>query len=150
MRRESRIRPLVFLGIVLAMTLGVASAALADEPAVEEVEAPVGVEVVEEGEVIPRDDERPPAVEPMVEPEGEEPMVIAPAVGMEEPMIVNPEGTIGIEETVIAPAPGSSSGGWSADDYAVLATSTMAALVVGAGLAFLATRRHYRHQLLPH
>ena len=149
MRLTARIRPLVFLGIVLAMTLGVTSAALADEPAVEEAVAPTGVEVVED-QVIPRDDERPPAVEPTVEPEGEEPMVIAPADGIEEPMIVNPEGTIGIEESLISPTPGSSSGGWSADDYAVLGTSVLAALVVGAGVAFLATRRHYRHQPLPH
>ena len=150
MRLTARIRPLVFLGIVLAMILGVTSAALADEPAVEEAEAPVGAEVVEEGEVIPRDDERPPAVEPMVEPGTEEPMVIAPADGIEEPMIVNPEGTIGIEETVIAPNPGVSSGGWSADDYTVVGASIVAALVVGAGVAFLATRKHYRHQPLPH
>jgi hypothetical protein len=150
--RKERIRPLVFLGIVLAMVLGVTSAALADEPAVEvtEVEAPVGAEVVDEGEVIPRDDERPPAVEPVVEPEPDEPMVIAPADGIEEPMIVNPEGTIGIEENLIAPASGATgSEGWSADDWTVLGTSVLAALAVGAGVAFLATRQHYR-KLLPH
>jgi hypothetical protein len=148
--RLHEIRPLVFLGIVLAMILGVSSAALADEPA-EEVEAPVGAEVVDEGEAITRDDERTPAVEPVVEPEPEEPMVIAPAEGIEEPMIINPEGTIGIEENLIAPAPETTeSGGWSADDWTVLGTSVLAALIVGAGVAFLATRRHYRHQPLPH
>ena len=111
MRMIEKIRPLVFLGIVLVMVLGVSSAALADEPAVEEQEAPSAVEVAED-EVIPRtDDERPPAVEPAVEPEPEEPMVIAPADGIEEPMIVNPEGTIGIEENLISPTPTSESGG---------------------------------------
>jgi hypothetical protein len=137
-------RPLLMLGIVFAMVLGISSAALADDPVVTEVEAPVGEEIVEEGEIIPRDDERPPVVEPDIAPEPgiEEPSVIAP--GIEEPMVVNPEGTIGIEEGLISPVPQSSgNGGWSADEWVAVGGSGLLALLLGAGITFLLTRRHY-------
>lgn len=143
-------RPLLMLGIVLAMVLGISSAALADEPSVTEVEAPVGEGIVEEGEIIRPDDERPPAVEPDIAPEPgiEEPSVIAP--GIEEPAIVNPEGTIGIQEGLISPALQSSGGGWSADEWVAITGSALAALLLGAGVAVLLTRRHYMHHPLPH
>jgi hypothetical protein len=143
-------RPLFLLGIVFAMVLGISSAALADEPVVTDVEAPVGDEIVEEGEVIPRDDERPPAVDPEIAPGAEEPSVIAPAPGSEEPAIVNPEGTIGIQEDLISPAvPASSSGGWSADEWVAMSGSALVAMLLGAGIAFVATKRHYLHHPLP-
>ncbi|NNL12219.1 MAG: hypothetical protein HKO82_00855 [Acidimicrobiia bacterium] len=139
-------RPLLLLGIVLAMMLGISSAALADEPIVTDVEAPVGEEIIEDGEIIPRDDERPPAVEPDIAPGAEEPSVIAPASGIEEPAIVNPEGTIGIEEGLISPNPQTASeGGWSADEWVAMSGSAVIALLLGAGITFVATRRHYLH-----
>jgi hypothetical protein len=143
-------RPLLLLCIVLAMMFGISSAALADEPVVTDVEAPVGEEIIEEGEIIRPDDERPPAVEPDIAPEPgvEEPSVIAP--GSEEPAIVNPEGTIGIEEGLISPTPQpSNDGGWSADEWVAITGSAALALLLGAGITFLATRRHYLNHPLP-
>jgi hypothetical protein len=142
MKWMSKARPLLFLGLIVLMVAGISGTALADEPGIQETEAPVGEAVVDGDGVIARDDERPPAVEPTIEPGIEEPTVIAP--GPEEPMIVNPDGTIGIEENLIAPAPGATAdGGWSADDWAAWSGTAAASLLIGAGVAFLTTRRHY-------
>jgi hypothetical protein len=76
-------------------------------------------------------------------------LIIAP--GIEEPMVVNPEGTIGIDEELIGPAPtAAANGGWSADEWVAVGGSALAALLLGAGVAFLATRRHFLHQPLIH
>lgn len=148
------LRALLTLGIVVAMILGVTSAAFAQE--VVEEEAPAGEEVVvDETRPLPRDEELPPAPEP-AEPEPTEPIVVEP--GIEEPMVISPpdetvvidrqdlpadDTTIGIddiapapgEETVISPASGAETdSGLSGWEQVAVVGAVIAALVIGVGL----------------
>lgn len=163
------IRALLTLGIVLAMILGVASAAFAQE--VVEEEAPAGQEVpVDDARPLPRDQELPPAPEP-AEPEPTEPIVIDP--GLEEPLVISPadetvvidrgdvpadDAVIGIEEIVpgneeslISPTPGTESeSGLSGWEQVTIGGAVVAALMIGAGLGAYFMRGYDRTHPIAH
>ena len=168
MKALRSIRALLTLGIVVAMILGVTSAAFAQD--VVEEEAPAGQEVpVDDTRPIPGDEELPPAPEP-AEPEPADDMVITP--GEEEPMVIAPAGetvvidrqdlppaddtTIGIEgpvpgteQSLISPAAETDSGltGW---EQVAEVGAALAALVIGAGLGAYFMRGYDRTHPIAH